>query len=179
MSLEFMAKSFLPYFKVPKLSKLEITTASVIIDNEWNFVIDSIRVDGIEEIICHSMTEHLSFLARFIAEFKSIVRVEIRGDSVDAVLSYLSNEHAKERLVFPALARLTVNSYAGSGESILSYIQARSLVTRLNNPLHCKNPKVILDGCTHMTLETRLRLQELLLIGEKVGGYSQGSSALF
>jgi hypothetical protein len=71
-----------------------------------------------------------------------MVGLEVRSDSVDAVLNYLSNEHERKRLVFPSLARLTITSYTGSGESILSYIRARSLVTRLDNQLDCKIPKV-------------------------------------
>jgi len=136
-------------------------------------MINSIRVGGIEEIVSYSITRHLSFLARSIVEFKLIVRLEVRGDRVDVVLSCLSNEHAKGHFVFPTPARLTINSHAGSGESILSYIRARNLVARLNNSLYCKISKVILDGCTQMRLKPRLQPQELLSMSENVGDYSR------
>lgn len=178
MSLKFMAKAFLPSIKVPNITKIEIPTASRVEVHEWEFLKSSINLKSVKELVCHSMIDHLEMLVEYLSDFTALSRLEIRGSSVDGMLTCMTYVCNTGVLIFPDLKQLIISSYAGSGRAVVPFIQARHTAQQIYGGSDSLFPEILLDGCTHMSLATRLEIRDALASCNGVSVLPQGLSRL-
>lgn len=174
MSLGVLIRSFLPKCRVPNLRRIEITAASIVEEHEWEAMKSSIKFQSIKEIVCHPMFDHLETLIHYISDFAALSKLEIRGSSVDGMLTCMTDVYNDGCFIFPDLKQLIISSYAGSGQAIAPFIQARHAAQQIYGRSSCVFPEILLDGCTDMSLETHLEVQKVIGTCKEVSNPLQG-----
>jgi hypothetical protein len=105
------------------------------------------------------MDKELESLAENLIDFKMVTRLELEGESVDAMLLYFSATLDITRLIFPSLLSLVITNYDGNGSSVVQFLHARGELQAEHENLVISMPEVFLYECSAISLETRKLIQ--------------------
>lgn len=112
----------------------------------------------ITELVCRSEAATAQWFAKQIADFDMVEILELQGDSIDLVLNNLIAIQEQGNWVFPSLSRLVISAYFGPGDSVASFIRSRKTQDSIQTGSHSIVPRVELNMCAGIKLETRIWL---------------------
>lgn len=161
-NLQFFASSLIGWGALPRLRKLEIISPTSLTHPKWDLIRKDVIFHQITELVCRSEAATAQCLAKQIANFDMVEVLELQGDSVDSVLNNLIAIQDQGNWVFPSLSRLIISAYSGPGDSIISFIQLRQTQPSIQTGSHSIVPRVELNTCADIKLETRIWLINLI-----------------
>jgi hypothetical protein len=136
------------------VERIEFISPSLLDDWNGSRAASLMQFNQIKEICCVSMDKELELLAENLIDFKMITRLELEGESVDAMLLYFSANLDITRLIFPSLLSLVIANYNGNGSSVVQYLHARRELQSEHENLVFSMPDVFLHECSAISLET-------------------------
>lgn len=158
-NIRFLYCSFIYWFQIPKVERIEFISPSLLEDWDGSRAASLMQFAQIKEIFCASMNERLESLAESLIEFKMVTRLELEGESVDAMLFYFAATLDISRLIFPSLLSLVITNYKGTGSSVVRFLNVRGELRAEHENLVFEMPKVFLYECSSISLETSKLIQ--------------------
>jgi len=159
-NIRFLYCSFIHWYQIPKVERIEFISPSLLEDWNGSGAASLMQFDQIKELRCASMDKELESLAENLIDFKMVTRLELEGESVDAMLLYFTLHYLTAtlditRLIFPSLLSLVITNYNGNGSSVVQFLHARGELQAGHENSVFSTPEVFLHECSAISLETR------------------------